>query len=224
MKMMNQWRTNCIYLRSFKELTVKTRQPDIPDVKRGTIMLSRKSAHAVLILLSLALATAGHGNVAAQEHKHPEMNHAALTPTPSSIEAEHKEIHEKLATVIRSKGKTGAAGKEVESLLRPHFEKEEQFALPPLGLLSSLAAGTIPPNADAIIKMTDQLKAEMPQMLAEHKKIVGALQRLRKAAQEEHKKEAVQFADRLSAHAVQEEEILYPGAVLVGEYLKLRPK
>lgn len=187
-------------------------------------MLLKKSAYAVSSLLFLVLTTTAHGDVAAQDRKHPETNHAALTTVPSSIEAEHKELHEKLATVIRSKGKTGAAGKEVESLLRPHFEKEEQFALPPLGLLSSLAAGTIPPNADAIITMTDQLKAELPQMLAEHKKIVGALQRLRKAAQEEHKKEAVQFADRLSAHAVQEEEILYPSAVLVGEYLKLRPK
>lgn len=187
-------------------------------------MLLKKSAYAVSRLLFLVLMTAGNGNAAAQDRKHPEINRAALTTTPSSIEAEHKELHEKLATVIRSKGKTGAAGKEVERLLRPHFEKEEQFALPPLGLLSSLAAGTVPPNADDIIKMTDQLKAEMPQMLAEHKKIVGALQRLRKAAQEEQKREAVQFVAHLTAHAVQEEEILYPSAILVGEYLKLKPK
>jgi len=43
-------------------------------------------------------------------------------------------------------------------------------------------------------------------------------------AQQERQKEAVQFADRLSAHATQEKEIPYPGAILVGEYLKLKTK
>lgn len=165
-----------------------------------------------------------HGNAAAPDPKHPHVRSAAPASTPSSIEAEHKELHEKLAEVIKSKGQTGAAGREVENLLRPHFTKEEQFALPPLGLLRSIAAGGIPPNAGDIIKMTDQLKAEMPQLLAEHKKIVGVLQRLRKAAQEEHKKEAVKFADHLTAHALQEKEILYPSAILVGEYLKPKSK
>lgn len=187
-------------------------------------MLLKISAYAVSSLAFLLLTTASHGNASAQDAKHPHVRSAEPASTPSSIEAEHKELHEKLANVIRSKGQTGAAGREVENLLRPHFEKEEQFALPPLGLLSNLAAEKIPPNADDIIKMTDQLKAEMPQMLAEHRKIVEALQRLRKAAQEEHKKEAVKFADHLTAHAIQEEEILYPSAILVGEYLKLRPK
>lgn len=141
---------------------------------------------------------------------------------PFSIEAEHKELHEHLAKVLKSGGRTGIAAKEVEKLLHPHFVKEEQFAMPPLGLLSSVASGKVPANADNVIRMTDRLKAEMPEMLREHKEITAALERLRKAAQDEGKQDAAQFADDLIAHATQEEQILYPSALMVGEYLKLK--
>lgn len=139
---------------------------------------------------------------------------------PSSIQAEHKELHAELAKAMRAGGKTGAAAKEVEKLLAPHFSKEEQYALPPLALLSDLAAGKRPADSAGIIRMTDRLKADMPQMLREHKEISAATQRLRKAAQEERKPGAAAFADGLLAHAKQEEQILYPSAILVGEYLK----
>jgi iron-sulfur cluster repair protein YtfE (RIC family) len=139
---------------------------------------------------------------------------------PSSIQAEHKELHADLAKAMRAGGRTGAAAKEVEKLLAPHFTKEEEYALPPLAVLSQLAAGKRPADSAGIIRMTDRLKAEMPQMLREHKEISAAAARLRKAAQEERKAEAAEFADGLLAHAMQEEQVLYPSAILVGEFLK----
>jgi hemerythrin-like domain-containing protein len=72
--------------------------------------------------------------------------------------------------------------------------------------------------------LTDKLKTEMPQMLDEHKQIVAALDNLAKAAKSENKIAAVEFTEKLKMHAQNEEEILYPAAMLVGEYLKLRLK
>lgn len=141
---------------------------------------------------------------------------------PSSIATEHKKLHVHLARVLKSGGRTGAAAKEVERLLHPHFVKEEQFALPPLGLLSSLASGAAPADAKGIIDMSERLKAELPEMLREHKEITAALKQLLIAARDERKSDAAQFADDLIAHATQEEQILYPSAILVGEYLKLK--
>jgi hypothetical protein len=148
---------------------------------------------------------------------------AAPAPAiPSSIQSEHKQLHAELSQAMRAGGRTGAAAKEVERLMAPHFSKEEQYALPPLALLSDLAAGKQPPDAAGIVRMTDRLKKEMPQMLREHQEISAAAQRLRKAAQEERKHDAADFADGLLAHALQEEQILYPSAILIGEYLKLQ--
>jgi hypothetical protein len=38
----------------------------------------------------------------------------------------------------------------------------------------------------------------------------------------ENKPRVQHFAERLKQHAKTEEEVLYPAAILVGEYLKLR--
>lgn len=141
-------------------------------------------------------------------------------PIPSSIQAGHRELHAALAKALAAGGRTGEAAKEVERLLAPHFKKEEQYALPPLALLSSVAAGKRPANADDIIRLSSRLKQDMPQMLAEHKQISAAAQRLRNAAQDERKPEVAAFADDLREHALEEEQILYPSAILVGEYLK----
>ncbi len=70
--------------------------------------------------------------------------------------------------------------------------------------------------------MTDRLKAELPKMLEEHKTIVGTLDKLVEAAHEENQPEAAEFAEKLKLHAETEEEVTYPTAILIGEYLKLK--
>jgi hypothetical protein len=57
---------------------------------------------------------------------------------PESLEAEHEELHQQLYKGIKMGGKVGEAAKAVADILHPHFKKEEEYALPPLGLLSSL--------------------------------------------------------------------------------------
>jgi hypothetical protein len=58
--------------------------------------------------------------------------------------------------------------------------------------------------------------------LEEHKAIVAALQKLIKAASQEKKIEHIHFAEKLMLHARNEEEVLYPTAILIGEYVKLK--
>lgn len=95
-------------------------------------------------------------------------------------------------------------------------------ALPPLGLLSFLLQGKFTPEMKDIVAMTDKLKQDLPNMLEEHRQIVKALDNLAEIARKENKMEIVGFAEKLKLHAKNEEEVLYPAAILVGEYLKLR--
>ena len=59
-------------------------------------------------------------------------------------------------------------------------------------------------------------------MLKEHREIVARLKILTEATLKENKLDYVQFAEKLMMHAQTEEEVLYPAAILVGEYLKLQ--
>ena len=140
---------------------------------------------------------------------------------PRALKAEHEDLHGELVRATKAGGRTGEAAEAVASLMHPHFVKEEEYALPPLGLLKALSAGKIESDMAEVLSMTDKLEAELPRMLAEHKDIVRALQRLVEAARAENNTEYVRFAEKLMAHARAEEEVSYPTALLIGRYLKL---
>ena len=141
--------------------------------------------------------------------------------TPQSLNAEHEELHAQLARAAKAGGATGEAAKTVAKAIHPHFLKEEEYALPPLGLLPILAKGKSLPEMVEAVKMAERLKAELSHMIQEHKEIVAALKDLKEAAKREGKDEFVHFAEKLTLHAQTEEEVLYPASILVGEYLKL---
>ena len=138
------------------------------------------------------------------------------------MKLEHEELHAALVQATKAGGKTGEAGKAVAKVLHHHFVKEEEFALPPIGLLSLLARGKIDKKMLGVLAMTDRLKAELGQMLHEHKAVVAALKKLVAAAKKEKLPEHARFAEKLMLHAQTEEEVLYPAAILIGDFLKLK--
>ncbi|WP_082522072.1 hemerythrin domain-containing protein [Ramlibacter sp. Leaf400] len=140
---------------------------------------------------------------------------------PAALRAEHEELHARLLAATREPGEVGEAAREVARLLHPHFVREEEFALPPLALLGPLARGETQGMSD-VLPMTRRLKAELPSMLAEHRQIVGALEKLRSAARKAGREEHERFADALVLHAQTEESVLYPAALAVGELVGLR--
>lgn len=141
---------------------------------------------------------------------------------PRSVEYEHDELHHDLDVAAQLGGRTGEAAKQVARILQPHFLRENDYAVPPLGLLERLTRGGVTADMAAVLPMVDRLKAELPQMLKEHQALVGALEEFSRAATAEGHDEWVHFADRLRRHAQMEEEVLYPAAILVGEYVRLR--
>jgi hypothetical protein len=143
---------------------------------------------------------------------------------PKSVQAEHEEIHSTLVEATKAPGRVGAAAKELAGVLHPHFVREEQIALPPLGLLAPLVAGKqLPENVVAeALAMTDSLRSELPKMLEEHKAIRAAVEKLLLAARAEQATRYEQLAEQLALHAQTEEEVLYPAAILVGEIIRAR--
>jgi hypothetical protein len=58
----------------------------------------------------------------------------------------------------------------------------------------------------------------------EHKQIVAALEVLVQHATTEHHPEVAEFAEKLMLHAHTEEEVSYPTAIIIGEFIKLKFK
>jgi hypothetical protein len=138
---------------------------------------------------------------------------------PDSLIEEHAHLHEVLERVTREEGALGEAGRAVMEVLHPHFLREEEFALPPLGMLS-LSGERPSGDVDETITMTERLGEEIPRMLEEHAIIARAVEVLAERAKEAGREEYVDFAHDLMHHAKLEEEIMYPASLLVGAYLR----
>ena len=57
------------------------------------------------------------------------------------MEEEHEELHVELVKATKMRGKVGDASKRVAEVLHPHFEKENEFSLPVIGVARELAEG-----------------------------------------------------------------------------------
>ena len=140
---------------------------------------------------------------------------------PKSLRVEHEELHDLLAMVRREPGELGEALRNVARLLEPHFRKEEAFAMPPLGLLARLARHEVSAAMAEVYPHTDWLKNNLPTLMAEHVAIDAAVQEMLQAARAAGRTEYIELAEKLVNHLRMEEEVMYPAAILVGEYLRL---
>lgn len=141
---------------------------------------------------------------------------------PLPLRQEHDELHAQLRNATQAEGEVGDAAKALATVMHPHFVKEDDFALPPLGLLQPLAQGVVTAEMAGVLTLTDRLAADLPTMLAEHKTIVAALERLAEAARRAERSDIVEFARKLTLHAQTEEQVMYPAALLVGSYVRQR--
>lgn len=153
-------------------------------------------------------------------HIAPPHDHGAQIP--QSIRTEHERIHNALVSAGKAPGRVGEAARELARVLHPHFQREEQIALPPLGLLAPLAAGEFNAAMQSVLPMTDALSKELDQMLREHGDISVAARRLQQLAAEDGNRDVEGLARELLAHAKSEEEVFYPAAILVGEVVRAR--
>lgn len=136
------------------------------------------------------------------------------------MRTDHERLHARLAAATRLSGRTGEAARTVAKIMHPHFLREDEYAMPPLGLLARLARGQVTPDMAVVLPLVARVKDELPLMLEEHRAIEGALLQFANVAIEEGLPEWADFAEDLRLHARLEEEVLYPAAVLAGAYVK----
>ena len=141
---------------------------------------------------------------------------------PPSLVLEHAELHDFLVVSENEPGTLGEEMRRVARLLEPHMRKEEAFAMPPLGLLARLARGECHADMLDVVAHTDWLRNNLAILLSEHHVIRAAAERFLAAARAEGRSDCFHFAEKLLHHLRLEEEVMYPAAVVLGEYLKLR--
>jgi hypothetical protein len=136
------------------------------------------------------------------------------------MEEEHEELHSELAKATKIRGSIGDAAKKVAEVLHPHFERENELALPVIGVARELAEGQTSPDFPRALELYEKFKGEYVKMLQEHGEIVKALDKLENAAKAHKKKGVIDFARKLKLHAKIEEELTYPAVLMIGKLLR----
>ena len=103
-----------------------------------------------------------------------------------------------------------------------HFKEEEDYIFPALGLLPLLANGQLPKETKNVQLLTEKAKSMMDHMSAEHQLITAYIGELKQASAAENLPAIIEFEKAVSQHAKSEEEVYFPAAIMVGEYLKLK--
>lgn len=143
---------------------------------------------------------------------------------PSSIQEQHDSLVSGLRALTTYGDSTARAAIKLLELVEHHFGEEEEYVLPPLGLLPMLGAGQFPEGRERILDMVRRFRENHVHMVAEHQFAKVYSEELLAAAAVDNHPEALEFQKALLLHAREEEEVLFPAVELVGKYLEMAGK
>jgi len=141
---------------------------------------------------------------------------------PAQILKDHNRFLERLKPITSYEDSTGIVARELYEVMEFHFKEEEDYVLPPLGILPSLAKGELPEESKKVIQLTEKFRKNRDVMLAEHQMIKHFLEEMMAVAAKENHPELSGYDEELEKHSELEEEILFPAVLVIGDYLKLK--
>ena len=141
---------------------------------------------------------------------------------PASVSEEYESLYQSLKDAVNVPGNIGLAAKDAFRLAQSHYDKDFEYALPPLKFLPTIANENITGEIEKISNMTARLKRELPHMRRETENIVGALEKLADVALREDKREYHGLARAFIRFMQREDQILYPAVILIGDLIEAK--
>src|SRR5690606_9408480 len=124
---------------------------------------------------------------------------------PSSISQTHIHLLEQIHKMTLHKDSSGRVALKLEALMQHHCKEEEDFILPPLGLLPLFTNDEIPEQHEEIIILSRNVKHQLNHMSAEHQLIEAYIEELKQASNKEQLPEIIAFEAEVVQHATSEE-------------------
>lgn len=138
--------------------------------------------------------------------------------TPKAITHGHAILCAEFNRIIEDYPNLEKQTHSLNEVMTKHFNKEEKYALPPLGLLLTLSEGNWELSEDIIVEMTHFLNSHIAELKQEHENITKHLLELKTIAEKENYVDLKRFINELEIHMELEDQVLYPTAILIGNY------
>ncbi|HUK08975.1 MAG TPA: hypothetical protein VLX09_13965 [Stellaceae bacterium] len=141
---------------------------------------------------------------------------------PQAVRIEHEETLRQLSAIARRQSRTGEIARKALPVFKEHFQREEEYILPPLTLAPAIAEGRVTPDMRWAIAMADRIKADSNTIFTEHTVITEWMNELATAAERSHERDVVDFARGAVADSLYDVEVTEPAAIVIGEYLRAK--
>ena len=144
---------------------------------------------------------------------------AAPFEAPYSLSAVHADFQSQLEQIAGKSGALGSTARVAADLMGPHNAAQEKLILPILGFADVAAGGQMRTDPQMPERL-QVLEAELAQIHDSDVDLVIALVDLYATADEAGQPETVRLAERMIWHEVNDVQVLYPAALLVGASLQ----
>jgi hypothetical protein len=144
----------------------------------------------------------------------------ASLQVPQSFQIQHQQIIKQLIRVTKHKGKVGAAASKAVIFLKNHYEKEEAFILPLLGLLPRLAKDEISNDMEPAIAMAEHARTASSEFEDSHIQITAMMNELIEAGRNNHDEHLIDLATRIASQSLNDIEVAQPIAIIIGDLIR----
>lgn len=103
--------------------------------------------------------------------------------------------------------------------MQQHFAEEEDYALPPLGLLPLLAGANTPEQSKDVLLLTGKPKPQTAHLSAEHQMVKAYLDELKQVTTKKNYRKSMNPKKHFINMRIPKKKF-FPAAILIGEYLK----
>ena len=141
---------------------------------------------------------------------------------PQAVRLQHEETLRQLTAIARRHSRTGEIARKALPIFKAHFQREEEYILPPLTLAPAIAEGRVGPDMRWAIAMADRIKADSNTIFTEHTVITEWMNELATAAERSHERDVIDFARGAVADSLYDVEVTEPAAIVIGEYLRAK--
>lgn len=141
---------------------------------------------------------------------------------PQSFVVAHQETLAELTAIGKRRSHTGLVARQAISAVKRHFEREEEYILPPLTLAPAIALGKVTPDMKWAIAMADRIKADRETIFTEHTVITGWMNELAAAAEQAHEADVIAFAREAAADSLSDTEVNEPMAIVIGDCIRAK--
>jgi hypothetical protein len=141
---------------------------------------------------------------------------------PQSFKVAHQDALDELTAIGKKRTRTGLIARQAIAAVKKHFEREEEYILPPLTLAPSLANGHVTPDMKWAIAMADRIKADRETIFVEHTVITEWMNELAAAAEKSHEADVIAFARGAVADSLNDTEVNEPMAIVIGDYIRAK--